>query len=82
MRGYLAFRPLEILRVFRMLDLIAHGAPGHGPVHLLSISAAEVGFVRDGEQQLWIRAALPPLRMIAGPVQHFQSAIWEACGNS
>ena len=44
MRGYLAHRPLETARIFRMLDLIAHGAPGHGPVHLLLISAAEIGF--------------------------------------
>ena len=29
---------------FRMLDLISRGAQGHGPVHLLLISAAEIGF--------------------------------------
>ena len=27
-----------------MLDLISRGAQGHGPVHLLLISAAELGF--------------------------------------
>ena len=48
-------------------------APGHGPVHLLLISAAEIGFDWDGQQQSWIRAAVPPLRMLAGPIQHFQS---------
>ena len=26
-----------------MLDLISRGAQGHGPVHLLLISAAEIG---------------------------------------
>ena len=26
MRRYLAFRPLEVLRIFRVLDLVAHGA--------------------------------------------------------
>ena len=31
-----------------MLDLISSGAPGHGPVHLLLISAAELGFAWDG----------------------------------
>ena len=61
-----------------MLDLVAHGAPGHGPVHLLLISAAEIGFVCDGEQQGCIRAALPFLRMLTGPIQHFQSAILES----
>ena len=36
-------------------------------------SAAEIGFVWDGDEQ-----ALPPLRMLTGPVQHFESAILEA----
>ena len=45
---------------------------------LAMASAAELGVEWDGEQQGWIRAALRPLRMIAGPFQHFQSAIFEA----
>ena len=57
--GYLAHHPLGAASIFRMLDLVAHGAPGHGPVHLPLITAAELGFVWDGEQQGWIRAALP-----------------------
>ena len=32
-----------------VLNLISTGAPGHGPVHLLLISAAELGFVWDGD---------------------------------
>ena len=39
MRRYLAYCPEEKPRIFRMLDLIARGAPGHGPVHLLLLSA-------------------------------------------
>ena len=78
MRRYLDYRPLEVARIFRMLDLIAHGAAGHGPVHLLLISAAEIGFAWDGEQQGWIRAALPPRKMLTGPIQHCQGAIFEA----
>ena len=35
MRRYLAYRPAEVPRVFRLLDLAAAGRPGHGPVHLL-----------------------------------------------
>ena len=35
MRRYLAYCPEEEPRIFRMLDLISRGAPGHGPVHLL-----------------------------------------------
>ena len=57
-----------------MLDLVSRGAFGHVPVHLL-ISAAEIGFVWDGERQGWIRAALPHLGMLVGPIQHVQSAV-------
>ena len=39
MRRYLAYRPDEVLRVYRLLDLVAAGRPGHGPVHLLLKSA-------------------------------------------
>ena len=44
MRRYLVYRPDEVPRIFRMLDLIAHGADGHGPAHLLLVSAADIGF--------------------------------------
>ena len=75
MRRYLAYCPDEEPRVFRMLDLISRGAHGHGPVHLLLVSAAEIGFAWDGEEKGWVRVSLPPLRMMAGPVQHFRTAI-------
>ena len=42
MRRYLAYCPEEEPRIFGMLDLISRGAQGHGPVHLLLTSAAEV----------------------------------------
>ena len=65
--------------MFRMLDLVAHGADGHDLVHLLLVSAAEIGFcLTRGEERGWIRAALLPLGMPSGPIQHFQSAIVEA----
>ena len=54
-----------------MLDLISRGAQGHGPVHLLLISAADIGFARDGDEKGWVRVSLPPLRMMVGPIQHF-----------
>ena len=38
-----------------MLDLIAHGADGRDPIHLLIISAAEMGAAWDGEEKGWIR---------------------------
>ena len=63
---------------FRMLDLISWGAQGHGPVHLLLISATELGFAWDGAEKGWVRVSLPPLRMMTGPVQHFYSSILDA----
>ena len=50
MRWYLVHWPDEVPRTFRMLDLIAHGADGHGPVHLLRVSAAEFGFAWEGKR--------------------------------
>ena len=67
LRRYLAYRPDEE-------DL----SPGHGPIHLLLQSAEEIGFFWDSEQAGWIRPGLPPLRMMAGPIQHFRGAIWQA----
>ena len=78
MRRYLAYCPEEEPRIFRMLDLISRCAQGHGPVHLLLISAAELCFAWNGDEKGWVRVSLPPLRMMAGPVQHFGSAILDA----
>ena len=78
MRRYLAYCLEEEPRVFRMLDLISRSAQGHGPVHLLLISAAEIGFAWDGDEKGWVRVSLSPLRMMTGPIQHFRSAILEA----
>ena len=44
-----------------MLDLISRGAQGHGPVHLLLVSAAEIGFTWDGHELGWVRVSLPSL---------------------
>ena len=78
MRWYLAYCPEEEPRIFRMLDLIPRGAQGHGPVHLLLTSAGEKGFAWDGDEKGWIRAALPPLGMMTGPIQHFHSSVLDA----
>ena len=64
MRRYLAHNPDEEPRIFRLLDLISREAQGHGPVHLLLISAAELGFAWDGggkrtKDDDWAYAALP-----------------------
>ena len=47
MRRCLAHWPEKVPHIFRMLDLIAHGAAGRGPVHLLLTSAAEIAW--DGD---------------------------------
>ena len=78
MRWYLSYCPEEEPRIFRMLDLISRGAQGHGTVHLLLISAAELGFAWDSYEQGWVRVSLPPLRMMTCPVQHFRSVILDA----
>ena len=55
--------------------MVGGGCPGHGPTHLLSDSAAEVGFQWDPHALAWIRPGLPLLCNLAGPIQHFRAAI-------
>ena len=43
LRLYLALWPAEVGRVYRLLEMVGEGCPGHGPVHLLSSGAAEIG---------------------------------------
>ena len=43
-RRYLSFRPDEVPRLYRLLDLVHEGCPGHGPVHALLTSARRIGF--------------------------------------
>ena len=75
MQRYLAYCLSDEPRIFRMLDLISRGAQGHGPVHLLLISSAELGFAWDCAEKGWVRVSLPPLKMMTGPVQHFYTSI-------
>ena len=78
MRRYLAFRPEEIPRVYRLIQAAADGSSGHGPAHLFLESAAEIGFFWCSRFLGWDRAGLPVLSMIDGPVQHFRAAILDA----
>ena len=48
------------------------------PVHLLWESAAEIGFVWDYDVPGCSRLGLPCLSNVAGPVQHFRSAVGDA----
>ena len=51
------------------------------PVHLLSTSAAEIGFKWNPDALAWIRPGLPMLSNLAGPLQHFKAAILDAWRN-
>ena len=75
---------MEVGRVYRLLELVGEGGPGHGHIHLLSASAAEVGFRWDPLMLGWSRPGLPLLPLLgnlAGPVQHLKAAILDAWRN-
>ena len=78
LRKYLALWPTEVGRVYRLLEMVSEGCPGHGPIHLLSASAAEVGFTWDPVDLGWSRPGLPLLSNLAGPIQHLKAAILDA----
>ena len=78
LRRYLAYRPLEVPRIGRLLELVSNGAPGHGPLHLLVDSAATLGFRWCPDGFCWSRPGLPRLPMVDGPIQHFKGAIVDA----
>ena len=80
-RRFLALRPSQVGRAYRLLDMVSEGCPGHGPVHLLVASAAEIGFRWDPLALAWSRPGLPLLSNLAGPIQHFRSAILDAWQN-
>ena len=81
LRRYLALWPAEVGRVYRLLELVGEGCPGHGPIHLLSASAAEIGFQWDPHALAWVRPGLPLLSNLAGPIQHFRAALLDAWRN-
>ena len=60
-------------------DMVGEGCPGHGPIHLLSASAAEIGFRWDPLALGWSRPGLPMLSNLAGTVQSFKASILDAC---
>ena len=57
---------------------VGEGCPGHGPVHLLSTGAAEIGFRWNPDALAWVRPGLPMLSNLAGLLQHFKAAILDA----
>ena len=77
--GIWLFWPAEVGRIYRIWEMEGEGCSGHGLHHLLSASAAEIVF--SGilvSLHAWVRPGLPPLSNLAGPVQHFLNAIFEA----
>ena len=44
MAPVLAYRPGEVPRIVQLIGFVSGGAPRHGLVHLLSKSAARLGF--------------------------------------
>ena len=69
---------MEVGGVYRLLEMVSEGGLGHGPIHLLSASAAEVGFRWDPDALAWSRPGLLQLSNWAGPLQHFKAAILDA----
>ena len=59
-RRYLSLWPPEVGRVYRLLGMVGEGCPGHGPVHHLCASPAEIGFRWDPLALAWSRPGLPP----------------------
>ena len=49
---------LSLPGVYRLLGCVAEGCPGHGPVHLLVDSAAEIGLQWSTGQFGWERPGL------------------------
>ena len=80
LRRYLALWPAEVA-VYRLLEMVGEGCLGHGPIHLLFASAAEMGFRWDPLALGWPRPGLALLSNLAGPVQHFKAAILDAWRN-
>ena len=60
------YNPLEVRRLYNLMELVAGGVLGHGPTHLLVESAGVVGFVWASEVLCWIRLGLPLLSQLAG----------------
>ena len=68
----------EVGRVYRLLDMVREVCPGHGPIHLLVAGASGIGFHWDPHVPGWLNPGLPGLSNLAGPIQHYNSAILDA----
>ena len=80
LRGHMAYNSSvrELAWVYSLVRVVAAGAPGHGPVHLLLSSAAFLGFSWDSDLCGWLRPSLPALCQISSPFQIFRKAVLDA----
>ena len=82
LRRYLAFWPSEVARVYPSFwRWWGGGCSGHGPIHLVSAGAAEIGFRWNPDALAWARPGLPQLSNLVGPLQHIKAAILDAGRN-
>ena len=77
----MALWPSQVGRAYRLLEMVSEDCPGHGPIHLLSASAAEIRFRWDPLTLARSRPGLPMHSTLAGPIQHFKAAILDAWRN-
>ena len=69
---WLLWPSAEVGRAYRLLEKVGEGCPGHGPIHLLSASAAEIGFRWDPDDLAWSRPGLLLLSNLAWPYSALQ----------
>ena len=63
-RRYLSFRPVEVPRLYRLLDLVHDGCSRHGPIHALVAGARRIGFSWNSFMTHWDRPGLPGLSIL------------------
>ena len=79
--GIWLFGLLKLVGVYRLLETVGEGCPGHGPIHLLSSSAAEIGFLWNPIALAWVRPGFALLSNLAGTIQHLEAPILDAWRN-
>ena len=62
--------------MYRLLEMVSEGSRGHGPIHLLSAGAAEIGFRWDPPALTWLTKQKNPAHL-AGFVIPCQPRVWK-----
>ena len=71
---------MEVGRVYRLLEMVSEGGPGHSWSYPSSLCAAVIGFRWDPLALSWSRPGLPLLSNLTGPLQHFKAGLLDLCG--